>query len=114
MRSNAVGDGKKVDNMGFVALSRFQIGNDMGEEVKSAFRARPHLVDDAKGFRKMDVMCPQDCPEEIWLITHWDSEEDFRTWHHSHMYKESHQGIPKGLKLVPKSAEMRFFEHICS
>jgi hypothetical protein len=27
---------------------------------------------------------------------------------------ESHQGIPKGLKLAPGAQEIRHFEHICS
>ena len=100
--------------MGFVALSRFVVANDKTEAVKQAFRERPHWVDGTPGFRKLDVICPQDCPEEIWLITYWDTEADFQGWHRGHLYKTSHKGIPKGLKLVPKSAELRFFEHIRS
>ena len=99
---------------GFTALSRFVIANDMGDEVRRAFRLRPHLVDDAPGFLRMDVLSPVEDPREIWLITHWTDESSFRTWHHSHTYHQSHKGIPKGLKLVPKSVELRYFEHICS
>jgi hypothetical protein len=55
----------------FVALSRFTIANGMEEEVKAAFRARPHGVDHAPGFVRMEVLCPFDRPQEIWLITHW-------------------------------------------
>lgn len=99
---------------GFVALSRFVIKNDMQEEIRTAFRARPHLVDDAPGFLRMEVLSPQENSGEIWLMTFWTDEASFRTWHHSHLYRESHKGIPKGLKLVPKSVELRFFEHICS
>ena len=99
---------------GFVALSRFVIKNDMTREVRAAFLNRPHLVDDAPGFLRMEVLSPQENSGEIWLMTFWSDEESFRTWHHSHLYRESHKGIPKGLKLVPKSVELRFFEHICS
>ncbi len=99
---------------GFVALSRFVIKNEMELEVREAFRNRPHLVDDAPGFLRMEVLSPQDDAHEIWLMTFWTDEASFRTWHHSHLYRESHKGIPKGLKLVPKSVELRFFEHICS
>jgi hypothetical protein len=35
-------------------------------------------------------------------------------WHRSHEYHESHRGIPKGLKLVPHSAAVRYFEHVSS
>lgn len=99
---------------GFVALSRFVIKNDMKAAVREAFIERPHLVDDAPGFLRMEVLSPLENPQEIWLMTFWTDEESFRRWHHSHLYHESHKGIPKGLKLVPKSVELRFFEHICS
>lgn len=96
----------------FVAMSKFAIANGMTAEVKQAFRDRPHLVDDAAGFVRMDVISPMDLPEEIWLITYWTDEASYKTWHRGHTYHASHQGIPKGLKLVPKSTEIRFFEHV--
>lgn len=99
---------------GFVALSRFVIKNDMKEAVREAFLRRPHLVDDAPGFVRMEVLSPLENAQEIWLLTFWTNEESFRAWHHSHTYRESHKGIPKGLKLVPKSVELKFFEHIGS
>ncbi len=74
---------------------------------------RPGLVNNAPGFVRLQVISPTDNPQEIWLITQWVDEESYKTWHHSHLYHESHEGIPKGLKLVPRSAKVRFFEHIC-
>ena len=98
----------------FVALSQFVIANGMMEEVKQAFRTRPHLVDGAPGFVRMEVMVPRDNPEQIWLVTYWTDEESYRVWHHGHLYRESHKGIPKGLKLVPGSAKVRLFDFVCS
>jgi heme oxygenase (mycobilin-producing) len=98
----------------FVALSQFTIANDMVNEVRQAFLNRPHLVDSASGFLRMEVISPVEAPDEIWLLTYWTDEASFRDWHHSHQYRESHGQIPKGLKLVPKSARLRFFEQICS
>jgi heme-degrading monooxygenase HmoA len=100
--------------VGFVALSRFVIANGMSTEVKSAFRDRPHLVDHAPGYIRMEVISPFDCPEEIWLLTFWTDEASFRSWHHSHRYRDSHRGIPQGLKLVPGETKMRHFEHVSS
>ncbi len=99
---------------GFVAMSRFVIANGLTAEVKAAFRERPHLVDSAPGYLRMDVISPADQPDEIWLLTFWTDEASFKTWHHSHVYRESHKGIPKGLKLVPGSTEIRRFEHVAS
>src|SRR5690348_5238441 len=98
----------------FVALSRFTIANDMDEEVKNAFRARPHAVDSAPGFLRLDVLAPQENSKEIWLLTHWQDRESFEQWHKSHQYRDSHAGIPKGLKLVPKSARLTFFDYVAS
>jgi heme-degrading monooxygenase HmoA len=93
-----------------VALSRFTIANGMFEEVRAAFRERPHLVDCAHGFLRMEVMSPLGDDTEIWLVTHWTDEQSYRSWSRGHDYHQSHNSIPKGLKLVPTSTEIRLFE----
>jgi len=96
----------------FVAHSRFTVADQTIEEVKQAFRDRPHLVDKAPGFVRLDVISPLENPEEIWLITYWEDEDSFSNWWRSHRFRESHKGIPKGLKLVPKSVHLHRFEHV--
>jgi heme oxygenase (mycobilin-producing) len=98
----------------FVALSRFTIANGMENEVREAFRQRPHLVDSAPGFLRMEVISPVEKPSEIWLLTYWSDEGSFREWHRSHLYHDSHKGIPKGLKLLPKETRLSYFEYVCS
>ena len=98
----------------FVALSRFTVANGMADQVKDAFINRPHLVDTSPGFLRMQVIKPYDDPREIWLFTYWRDEASFKAWHRSHLYHEAHQGIPKGLKLVPRSTSLRCFELICT
>lgn len=97
-----------------VVLSRFVVANGMAAEVKAAFRARPHLVEDAPGFVEMQVLSPLARPEEIWLMTSWADEASYRTWHRSHAYHAAHKGIPKGLKLVPLETSITIFEHVAS
>ncbi len=101
-------------NPGYVALSRFRVRNGMAAEVASAFRARPHLVEDAQGFVRMDVLTPSDDDAEFWLLTYWSVEASYRAWHTSHLYRESHAGIPKGLKLDPTATEIRGFRYVSS
>ncbi|HEY9422625.1 MAG TPA: antibiotic biosynthesis monooxygenase [Thermoanaerobaculia bacterium] len=98
----------------FVAMSRFTVANGMEAEVRQAFRDRPHLVDDVPGFVRMEVLSPVDDPREIWLLTYWSDERSFQSWHRGHLHHEAHKGIPKGLKLVPKSTVIRYFDYICS
>lgn len=96
----------------FCASSRFVVRNGMEEEVRHAFVARPHVVDHAPGFCRMEVLRPLETPGEFWLLTWWTDEAAFVTWHKSHDYRESHAGIPKGLKLVPGSVQIRRLELI--
>ncbi len=96
----------------FCASSRFVVRNGMEEQVRLAFVARPHLVDVATGFCRMEVMRPLDKPEEFWLMTWWTDEAAFVRWHKGHDYHASHAGIPKGLRLVAGSVQIRHLELI--
>jgi len=98
----------------FVALSKFVIANDMEGAIKEAFQKRPHKVDGAPGFIRLDVLSPEEHPKEIWLLTYWNDRPSFEQWHASHLYRESHSDIPKGLKLVPGSAKLQYFDHVAS
>lgn len=98
----------------FVALSRFTVANGMTAEVRQAFLDRPHLVDGAPGFLRMEVLTPLDKPEEFWLITWWSDEGSFQAWHGSHHHHDSHRGIPRGLRLVPGETQVRYLEQLCS
>lgn len=99
---------------GFAVVSQFTVANGMTEAVKTAFRQRLRQVEHAPGFVRLDVLSPLDCPAEIWLLTFWRDEASFRSWYRSHDYHQAHQGIPKGLKLVPGRTLIRHFEHVCS
>ena len=95
-------------------LSKFTVANGKEDEVKVAFQNRPHLVEQTVGFLRMDVICPTERPAEIWLLTYWADRESFELWHHSHLYKESHHGIPPGLKLLLGATSLTVFDFISS
>jgi heme-degrading monooxygenase HmoA len=97
-----------------LVLSRFTVANGMRDDVAAAFRARPHRVDRAAGFVRMEVAQAATNPDEFLLLTWWLDEASFATWHRSHAYQASHAGIPKGLKLVPKSSRVEAFDFLCS
>jgi heme-degrading monooxygenase HmoA len=97
-----------------VALSRFTVANGMAGAVKTAFLDRPHLVDGVPGFIRLEVLSPRDDPREIWLVTFWRDEASFDAWHGSHLRHEAHRGIPRGLKLVPRSFELRRFDLVAT
>jgi heme oxygenase (mycobilin-producing) len=43
-------------------------------------------------------------------FTRCRDEQSYSDWHKGHEYHESHKGIPKGLKLVPGSTEIKLME----
>jgi heme-degrading monooxygenase HmoA len=98
----------------FVVLSKFTVAdsNGMTDSVKRAYVARPHLVDNAPGFVRLDVISPVDVPDEIWLLTYWAAETDFTSWFKAHHFKESHSNVPKGLKVVMAKNGLQYFNHI--
>ncbi len=96
----------------FIALSQFTVVKGMAEPVIDAFMSRPHLVDKASGFIRMEVLRPSSTPEEFWLFTWWENEASYLSWHRSHAYHASHEFMPKGLKLVPGSAKITLLEMV--
>lgn len=94
----------------FLAISCFSVSNDLDDSVRAAFQRRPHKVDEASGFIRMEVANPSDNPKEFWLLTWWRDVASFQAWHKSHAYRDSHVGIPKGLKLDPAATRIMHFE----
>lgn len=99
-----------------VVLSKFTVagGIEMIEAVKQAYVNRPHQVDGVPGFVRLDVISPLEQKSEIWLLTYWETESSFRQWYGTHHYHAVHEAIPSGLKLVPHSTDIQFFEHVGS
>jgi heme-degrading monooxygenase HmoA len=95
----------------FVACSRFVVSAG-ADEVVEAFRRRPHAVDSAPGFIRMEVVSPLNDPNEFRLTTYWTDEQSFRSWFRSHAFKESHRLIPRGLRLVRGSTRLECFESV--
>jgi heme-degrading monooxygenase HmoA len=98
----------------FMVISQFVVAPGQADVVREAFRARPHLVDRAPGFIRMDVVNPREEPDAFWLVTLWQDECSYRAWHHSHAYHDSHAGIPAGLKLVSSRTRITYFDHVTS
>jgi heme-degrading monooxygenase HmoA len=83
------------------------VANGMDQEVRAAFVARPHLVDQAEGFLRMVVLQGDNDPSEFCLVTFWRDAACFDRWFRSDAHRASHVGIPKGLKVVPGSVEVK-------
>ncbi len=98
----------------FVAASHFTVANDTHEAVAEAFRQRPHHVDTAPGFQRMEVWNTDGDTRNFIIVTWWDSAEQFHAWHRSHAFKDAHRGMPKGLRLVSGSNRIEHFALLCN
>jgi heme-degrading monooxygenase HmoA len=94
-------------------LSRFVVANGMEAQVQEAFVNRPHMVENAPGFLRLEVLSPAEDSKEFWLLTYWETEEHFRVWHKNHLH-DSHRMIPKGLRLDPRGTSVRVLRHVAS
>ncbi len=84
-----------------LVISRFRVVNAKEEEVRRAFLNRPRLVENAPGFLDLEVLTENADPSCFYLLTRWSDVEAFKAWHISEAHRQSHQGIPPGLKLDP-------------
>ena len=94
------------------AVSRFRVRNGMEAAVRNAFFDRPHLVDQVPGFLGMEVFADSGDPAAFYLHTRWTDAESFRHWHASDAHRQSHSGIPRGIKLDPAFAHVLILERI--
>lgn len=90
-------------------MSRFRVKEGQEDRVQEAFRQRPHRVDDQPGFVRMEVLRPEDAPREFWLVTVWQDRASFEVWHRHHL-ADSHQEMPRGLKVEAGSRSLQYFD----
>lgn len=82
-----------------LAISRFRISNGTQSTVAEAFANRVGLVDDQPGFLGMEVFTDTGDDALFYLVTRWTDQASFDSWHHSDAHRQSHRGMPRGMKL---------------
>ena len=95
-----------------LAFSRFRVANECGDAVREAFLARPGLVDKAVGFLGLEVFTDTEDAALFYLLTRWTDADSFRRWHGGPNHKQSHEGIPKGLKLDAAFTLIRVLDRV--
>jgi heme oxygenase (mycobilin-producing) len=82
----------------YVSVSRLRIEPDLATELKAAFRARAHLVDEVDGF--LDLQVWQACADsgEVLMVSRWRDRDAFRAYMRSERHAISHARIPQTIK----------------
>lgn len=96
------------------AISRFRVSNGTQAAVAEAFAHRVGLVDRQAGFLGLEVYTDAKDDALFYLVTRWSDEVSFGSWHHSEAHRESHRGMPRGIKLDKAHTQLFVMNRIAS
>lgn len=75
----------------FVAINYITCNEEYKERFEQLFATRAHAIDRMPGFKFMQVLKPQDGQGDYLIVSHWESEENFKTWTQSPEFLEGHK-----------------------
>ncbi|WP_433267604.1 antibiotic biosynthesis monooxygenase family protein [Actinosynnema sp. CS-041913] len=77
--------------MAVVKINAIHVPDGSGPELEKRFAARLGAVDSAAGFLGFQLLRPVAGDERYFVVTHWETDEDFRNWLGSGA-REAHSG----------------------
>ncbi len=75
----------------FVAINYISCIEEYRERFETLFATRAKAIDKMPGFRNMHVLKPSDGIGEYLIVSHWDNEDNFRTWTNSSEFIDGHR-----------------------
>jgi heme-degrading monooxygenase HmoA len=66
--------------MAVVKINAIEVPDGSGPELERRFAARLGAVDSAPGFLGFDLLRPVSGETRYFVVTKWESDEDFQTW----------------------------------
>ena len=95
-----------------VVLSQFRVAGEMAAAVKEAFLERPHLVDDCRRLPPARGAQPARSARRDLAVHVLDGRGEFPRLAPQPCLQGVAPRIPKGLKVIPRSAAIRVLEHV--
>lgn len=75
----------------FVAINYIACDDSYKERFEQLFASRAHAIDRMPGFKHMEVLKPSKNEDEYLIVSHWESEENFKSWTDSPEFLEGHK-----------------------
>ena len=75
----------------FVAINYIQCEPEYKERFEILFGSRARAIDLMPGFLDMQVLRPNKDEDKYLIISHWESEDAFRSWTTSPAFLEGHK-----------------------
>lgn len=93
--------------MSVVKINAISVPEGAGPELEKRFANRAHSVDGSKGFLGFQLLRPVKGDDRYFVVTHWESDEDFQAWA-SGPARDAHAG--ERAKPVASGADLLEFE----
>ncbi|CAM3265588.1 mycobilin-forming heme oxygenase MhuD [Williamsia muralis] len=93
--------------MAVVKINAISVPEGAGPELEKRFAHRAHSVDGSKGFLGFQLLRPVKGDDRYFVVTQWESEEDFQAWA-AGPAREAHAG--ERAKPVASGADLLEFE----
>jgi len=73
-----------------VKINAIEVAAGRGPELEARFAKRAAEVDGMPGFRGFELLRPVKGEDRYFVVTHWDSDEDFQNWVKSAAFTRGH------------------------
>ncbi|AHD22526.1 antibiotic biosynthesis monooxygenase [Rhodococcus pyridinivorans] len=93
--------------MAVVKINAIEVPEGAGPELEKRFANRAHTVDNSPGFLGFQLLRPTAGENRYFVVTQWESEEDFAAWRDGDA-RAAHAGEAK--KPVATGASLLEFE----
>jgi len=80
-----------MDKKAFVAINYISCEEDYKPRFEELFGSRAKAIDTMPGFKFMEVLRPQSGEGDYLIVSHWDSEDQFKSWTSSPEFIEGHK-----------------------
>ncbi len=89
----------------FVAINYIKCDEGYANRFEELFATRAHAIDKLPGFIDMQVLKPSDQKDEYLIVSHWNSEEDFKAWTKSPEFLEGHKRGFEDIRIARERGE---------
>lgn len=86
----------------FVAINYIRCEESYRARFEELFATRAHAIDRMPGFVNMQVLKPNAGDDNYLIVSHWESEEHFKSWTNSSEFLEGHK---RGFADIRKAKE---------
>jgi len=90
---------------GFVAINFIRCDESYRSRFEELFGSRAKAIDRMPGFLNMEVLRPNKEGEPYLIVSHWKSEDDFKSWTNSPEFIEGHKRGFEDLRTAKERGE---------